>query len=114
MYYNAPGISAAPFAILLTGSAVLPGANVSVATVVPITGVAATVQAVNNDPSVLARISNDDIGAITNANFRQLVRPNSGVEIDALISSTRNISYAYDATPTSVVTLRVSGYTFKR
>lgn len=114
MYYNAPGITAAPFAILLSGAAVAPGANVSVASVVPITGVAVTVQAVNNDTGVAARISNDDIGPITNLNFRQMVRPNSSIEIDALISSTRNISYGYETTPASVIALRVSGYTFKR
>lgn len=114
IYYNAPGITAAPFAILPTGSAVLPGASVAVGAVVPLTAVAIVLQAGNNDPSVVARISNDDLGPITVNNFRQTVRPATVLEIDALISSTRTISYAFDTTPTSVLTLRVSGYTFKR
>lgn len=114
VYYNAPGITAAPFAILPTGAAVMPGANVAPGVVVPLTAVAITLQATNNDPSVVARISNDDIGSITTNNFRQVLRPATAVEIDALISFTRTISYAFDTTPTSVLTLRVSGYTFKR
>lgn len=113
MYYNTVNMGAAPFVVLPSGAATIT-TDVSVSAVAPTTTVSVIANVVNADPTTPARISNSDIGTISPTNCRQTIRGASGVEFDILLSSAKTFSYAYDATPTSVLQVRVNSYTFKR
>lgn len=114
MYYNASGMTAAPFAVLPSGAATV-GTDVSVSGVAPVTAVSVIANILNTDTSVTARIGNADLGVLTgSANIRQTVRLNSCAEYDILLSAAKTFSYVFDATPTGTLSIRLNAYTFKR
>ncbi len=114
MHYNAAIAGGSAFE-LFNGSATT-ATSVSAAAVVPVTGV--SVLASVSNPSTAAgttlRLSNPDLGTVSNSNHRQFATIQSSWSGEVLLSASLQISYVFDAAPNNPGLMRVHGYTFKR